>query len=169
MDSKTKLMYCLIGNLVLLLLISIIVVVFKDEESTYMRFGPSDTLIIVSIRVNTWRKYCVILLGLGLVKSSEVIMNEIANPLLVFNIYNPDKKIIVEFTKNELQFFANSIFIASSLRYVLLTVISVTQMDLAIFSVLVSEVSSFFTIRLLLNEKEFKVIENEDDVLLNIV
>jgi hypothetical protein len=66
-------------------------------------------------------------------------------PVLGFSIYNPDKKIITEFTKNELQFYANSMYLMSSLRYVCELIVTISQLDLAIFSVLASEFASFFT------------------------
>ena len=80
--------------------------------------------------------------------------------MLSFNVYNPDKKIISEFTKNELNFLSNAMFIVSSTREVFITVISITQLDLALVTVIIKELASIITIRLLLNEKKF--IPNSD-------
>jgi len=44
----------------------------------------------------------------------------------------------------------------TNLRFVMMTVIAVTQVDVAIISVLCSELTSIYTIRLLLNKKEFE-------------
>jgi hypothetical protein len=82
--------------------------------------------------------------------------------ILGFSIYNPDKKIITEFTKNELQFYANSMFIISGIRDVFTVLLSISQIDLAIYNVLTSEIASLITIRLLLNEKQFISINNEN-------
>ena len=65
--------------------------------------------------------------------------------VLGFSIYNPDKKIITEFSKNELQFYANAMYLISSLRYVCELIVTISQLDLAIFSVLASEFAIFFT------------------------
>ena len=87
-------------------------------------------------------------------------------PVVGFNIYNPDKKVITEFTKNELQFFGNMMFLTSSLRYIFEVMVTITQLDIAIYSVIISEITTIFTIRLLLNEKRFT--KNGDDVLLEL-
>jgi hypothetical protein len=82
-------------------------------------------------------------------------------PILGFNVYNPDKKNIPDFSKNELQLLANSMYMISSIRAILMVVVSVTQIDIALWTVLSSEITSFFTIRMLLNEKTFNADPNE--------
>jgi hypothetical protein len=84
---------------------------------------------------------------------------------LGFNIYNPDKKIITEFSRLELQFYANSMWILNSLRKVMFVVISISQIDIALLQVLYGEVTSFYTIRLLLLEKQFpedSIVDSND-------
>ena len=88
-------------------------------------------------------------------KIGEAIVNEIGSPILGFNVYNPDKKIITDFTKNELNFLANAMWMINGVRGVISVVITITQFDLALSSVLLSEIASIFTVRFLLNEKEF--------------
>jgi hypothetical protein len=46
----------------------------------------------------------------------EYIIQDIAGPIMGFNIYNPDKKIITEFTKNELQLYAQTFWFLSSIK-----------------------------------------------------
>jgi hypothetical protein len=75
--------------------------------------------------------------------------------VLGFSIYNPDKTQICEFSKNELQLYANATYMCDALKAVLLMMFAIAQLDMAVFGVFISEVTSFFTIRLLLNEKEF--------------
>ena len=99
--------------------------------------------------------YVGFILVVSIIKIVEVVVNEFGLPLLGFNIYNPDKKIITEFTKNELQFYANAMYLITSIRQVLLVVITVTQIDIALIVCAISELASLYTIRILLNEKEF--------------
>ncbi len=80
-------------------------------------------------------------------------------PILGFNVYNPDKKIITEFGKNELQFFANTMFMISSVRDIFMVLLTISQVDVALWSVFIREFASFFTIRMLLNEKTFAELE----------
>ena len=97
---------------------------------------------------------------------SRVFINEIASPLLAFSIYNPDKKIITDFTKNELQLLANLLWLINSLISTLFIMISITQIDIAVLRVIYSEITTIITIRLLLNEKEFI---NENDLSKNLL
>lgn len=72
-----------------------------------------------------------------------------------FNIYNPDKKVITEFTKNELQIMANCMWFINSLIGALSIMVTISQLDIAILRVVYAELTSIYTIRMLLNEKEF--------------
>jgi hypothetical protein len=71
------------------------------------------------------------------------------------NVYNPDKKEITEFSKSQLYFYANSMFLINNIRYIFTILISVTQIDIALFSVLVEQLIVIITIKMLLNEKKF--------------
>lgn len=156
MEAKTKVCLTLFGNVFLILIITIIIFIFQSKNSTYFRFGPSDELIVISVSIDSWNKYNLVLLLIGFIKIVDTISTELGMPVLGFNIYNPDKKEITEFTKNELQFYANATFMVSAIRSTLMMVVNVTQIDLALFSTLISELASFYTIRVLLNEKTFK-------------
>lgn len=169
MKAKTKLKYCVTGN-ILLLVVIVIIITHYQHESKYFRFGPSNDLIVISVNINTNDRYLILLLIISLVKITKVVVEEIGMPVIGFSIYNPDKKVITEFTKNELQFYGNTMYLTSSLRYIFEVMVTITQIDIAIYSVIISEITTLFTIRLLLNEKRFS--KNEDDSmqeLLNIV
>jgi hypothetical protein len=169
MKAKTKLKYCVTGN-ILLLVVIVIIIIHYQHESKYFRFGPSNDLIVISVDINTNARYLILLLISSLVKITKVVVEEIGMPVIGFSIYNPDKKVITEFTKNELQFYGNTMYLTSSLRYIFEVMVTITQIDIAIYSVIISEITTIFTIRLLLNEKRFP--KNEDDSmqeLLNIV
>ena len=169
MKAKTKLKYCVTGN-ILLLVVIVIIITHYQHESKYFRFGPSNDLIVISVNINTNARYLILLLIISLVKITKVVVEEIGMPVIGFSIYNPDKKVITEFTKNELQFYGNTMYLTSSLRYIFEVMVTITQIDIAIYSVIISEITTIFTIRLLLNEKRFP--KNEDDSmqeLLNIV
>ena len=171
MTPKRKLFWCLISNVFILTVVIVLIVVFRDPDSKYFRWGPHDDLIVVSVKINTLSKYFTLVAIIVSVKIVEVLVHEIGMPVLGFSVYNPDKKIITDFTKNKLQFYANAMFMVSSIRQVLLVVVSVTQIDIALISCCISEITAIFTVRLLLNEKKFvktdeKKEEQEEDVFL---
>jgi hypothetical protein len=153
-NPKMKLVACLLANCGILAITLALVTVFADQ-SPFWRFGYSPDLVVVSVRIDTMGRYITLLSVIAFINASRVVVEEVGMPILGFTIYNPDKKHVEDFTKNELQFFANAMFIVSGLRGVFMMVVSISQIDLAIWSLFVGEFASLFTIRMLLNEKTF--------------
>lgn len=154
MTTKQKLVLCIIGNAITLIAV-IITVTLYDDKSTYWSFGYSETLTVISVKINSLSKYLILLLFITAINTVQVASEEIGSPILGFSVYNPDKKHITEFTKMELQIYANLMFSISSIRNVFMMIVTITQIDIAIYSVIVKEIASIFTIRMLLNEKTF--------------
>ena len=155
MENRLKLRYCVIFNIFLFIIIIIVIAFCKDDDSTYINYGPNDELSVLNVKIDNIKKYMILQLFLLFIEFSRVFINEIASPLLAFSIYNPDKKIITDFTKNELQLLANLLWLINSLISTLFIMITITQIDIAVLRVIYSEITTIITIRLLLNEKEF--------------
>ena len=155
-NIRKKVQYCILFNLVLLFIITAPIVLLNNGESTYFRYGWSDDLILISFSVNTKERYMIVCLYIIVIKASNVFISEIVGPILGFNIYNPDKKVITDFTKNELQLYGNVNFLINGFKRIMTIMISITQIDLALIGMLSGEIISFYTIRMLLNEKQFK-------------
>jgi len=60
--------------------------------------------------------------------------------------------------------YGNVMYFTSGIRGVFMLMINIAQIDIAIFNVIVCEIASIFTIRMLLNEKTF-IIKNMDDTI----
>jgi len=164
MKNNFRLKCCVFMNFLLFFFIVISVVIFNNNNNNnYFKYGPNDDLDILGIKINTTDKYIYLQLFLCFVEMSRAWTNEIASPILGFNIYNPDKKIITEFTKNELQLLANIMWLINSLTNALFILITISQIDIAILRILYSEITTIFTIRLLLNDKTF-IDENETTI-----
>ena len=162
-DINKKLKICVLSNLLLLAVVITLILIFRDDNS-YLRWGPQQDLIIISVAINNMTKYFLLLGVIAIIKISDVVIAEIASPIIGFNIYNPDKKVITEFTKNELQFYGNSMYLINAIKAVLLIMVNISQIDIALWGVFVSETTSLFTIRMLLNEKEFKKYEKNTEL-----
>ena len=132
-----------------------IVCLKTNADMTYFRFGPHETLIILSVSINTWSRWFMLVGFLSVMGLADVLTEELANPVLNFTIYNPDKTRIEEFDKNELQALANLTYFTSSVKRLVLMLVQISQFDLAIIHIMVTEVATIFTIRSLLNEKQF--------------
>jgi len=154
MNQLNKVRLCLFLNTCLVVFIGFYITNFATD-SKYFRFGPNDDFIFISVQINTMQKYCSLLTLIFVNDVVRVIVQEFGSPVLYMNVYNPDKKEISEFSKSQLYFYANSMFLINNIRYIFTLLISVTQIDIALFSVVVEQVIVIFTIRMLLDEKKF--------------
>ena len=55
----------------------------------------------------------------------------------------------------ELQIYGNLMFLINNLRYIIQVLVTVTQIDIAIFAVLMAQITGIITVRFLINEKTF--------------
>jgi hypothetical protein len=92
LTQKQRLKICIVGQLLLLISIIIPTILLANKDSTYYRFGPNEDLIIISIKINTWNRYGVLLVYIMLIRICKVFINELGMPILTFNIYNPNQK-----------------------------------------------------------------------------
>ena len=119
---------------------------------------------MMGIVIDTWEAYAWLVGGIVLFRIVQTWVHEIAHPIIGFRIYDPDKKVIDDFTRCELQLYGNLMYLFDSVRKVFMTMMAITQIDIALWGALSSEITSIFTIRKLLNAKKFTC---EDDALLS--
>jgi hypothetical protein len=156
LSPRHKIIVCIIGNALILLTVLFTVIILKDDSSKYFRIGPNNDLLIISVKINTYISYILLLVFIAITKLGEVMVEEIGMPILGFRIYNPDAKVITDFGKLELQIMGNLMFVISNIRGILMIVVSVSQIDVALWGVIISNITSVITIRILLNEKKFE-------------
>ena len=163
----TKLKLCIVANVILVGGITLFVCISTKVHDTYMRFGPQPDLKLLGIAIDTWSRYWTFQFFLGCVQITDVVIQDLANPIMGFNIYNPDKKIITEFTKNELQMYAQTFWFLSSIKGALMLLVSITQLDIAISKCVYNELAGVLAIRILLNEKTFTTSDDLSEALLS--
>ncbi len=161
LTPKQRLKICIVGQLLVLIAVIIPTVLLANKDSTYYRFGPNDDLIVISIKINTWTRYCFLLVYTMIFRICKVFINELGMPILTFNIYNPNQKKIKDFTRMELQVLANIMFMLNAISYAITIQLSILQIDIAVFSGIFSELAAIPTIHLLLKDKEFEPEEEE--------
>ena len=154
MKNINKVRICLVFNILLLTFISLIITIFASD-SKYFRFGPNDDFVLISVPINNNTRYSCLLFLIACNNCIKVLIAELGEPVLVFNVYNPDKKVITEFTKGQLLVYANTMFFVSNTRRIFEVMITVTQLDIAVFSIIVEQIVSTFTVYLLVSEKKF--------------
>lgn len=152
---KQRLKICIVGQLFILVSVVIPTVLLANKNSTYYRFGPNEDLIVISIKINTWSRYSVLIIYMMIFRICKVFVNELGMPILTFNIYNPNQKKIEDFTRMELQVLANIMFTLNAISYAITLQLSILQIDIALFSGIFSELAAIPTIYILLKDKEF--------------
>ena len=171
MTPQQRLKLCIIGQFVLLISVVIPIVLLANKQSTYYKFGPNEDLIIISIKINTWLRYGILLIYVFIFRVCKVFITELGMPILSFNIYDPNRKKVEGFTRNELQIQANTMYMLNAIRYALTLQLAIIQIDIALISAIFSELASIPTIYILLKAKEF--IKNtkeelEEELLTNV-
>ena len=154
--KKKRLQLCIFTNCIVFVVLSFSILFLTDKTTnSYLHIGPNDSLNILGFPINSWKNYILFQILIAFITITDVLINEIASPILGFNIYNPDKKEILDFTRNELQAYANLHWFINASRDALMILVSVSQIDFALLRVFYGQITSFYTIRLLLNEKTF--------------
>lgn len=161
--SATTLRYVMLSQILLMTLIIVFIVLFGDTSNKYLRMGPSNDLYILTVRIHNESRYIGILMFIFSINIIKTINFETAMPILKFNIYNPDKKVITEYGKEELYIYGNIIYLCNALiKNVLLILLSISQIDIALWSVITSEITSMVISRKLLNDKDFSKDKDEE-------
>ena len=163
LTPKQRLKICIIGQLLVLIAVIIPTVLLANKNSTYYRFGPNEELIIISIKIDTWSKYGILLGYMMIFRICKVFINELGMPILTFNIYNPNQKKIEDFTRMELQVLGNIMFTLNAISYAITLQLSILQIDIAVLSGIFSELAAIPTIYILLKDKEFVVETNSNE------
>ena len=86
---------------------------------------------------------------------SEILMDNIAAPLIQFSTYNPYKSNISDFTRLELELYSNTLFFIQISKRLIQVFIILSQIDIAIITVSSSQISAFIAIHYLLDQKTF--------------
>jgi len=163
MNAVIRTRICLVFNLVTLIaIVSIISIVGNGK---YLHFGPSEDLSIIGVKIDTWERWAIVNVMIVFISISDTFINEWGMPFISFRIYDPDCKVIKDVGPVELQLLANGMYFCWAVKNLLYTLCYVSQLDFALFRVISSEITSIFTIRGLIKEKEFKNTENEEDTI----
>jgi hypothetical protein len=144
---------CFWANLFLLCLLVTCAFLASPEGGLFI-FGPSETLKIGSVVIDTWLRYWILIALVCLFRSCSVVINDIGMPNLGFSIYDPTTETVYGFNRAELQLLANGMFLVTSLSGIFSTLVVVSRLDVAVISTLASEVASAASIYYLLGKKK---------------
>lgn len=163
LSINRKIQVCI--GLNLLLVILTIIIITTNAEKSLLKIGYSNDLYIIGVQINTFNKYILLHSIIFIIEFCYSIIYEYANPIMYFNVFNVDKKEITEFGKLELQIYAQTLWFLCSLKYAIMIIVSITQLDIAIAKVIYNEIAVAIVIRVLLNGKTFtknKINDSEE-------
>lgn len=161
-----KIQICIGINFLLLLMISCFIGNFADNK--LLRVGYSKDLIVMGIIIDTPHKYLLLHVCIFIVEFSHSIIYEYANPIMYFNVFNVDKKVITDFKRIELQVYAQSLWFLTTVKNGLMVLVAITQIDITICKIIYSEIAIAIVIYKLLKNKTF-VMQRQDRDDLNLV
>jgi len=164
MRIRNRTILCVTVNI--LGLVTLLTFIFEEApRHSILQFGPSPELVVLQVRIDTWRKYTYLILANCLSRSLDVLVNDIGSPNLGFSIYDPTKTRVFGFDRCELQILANLMWLTNGLMNIFRLMVTVSRFDIALLATLSSEITSVATIRFLLNKKTafYPQFETEED------
>jgi len=165
LSINKKIQFCIGANL--LLVIITIIIILDNADKKLLRIGYSNDLYVIGVQIDTFNKYMLLHFYIFMIEFCYSIIYEYANPIMYFNVFNVDKKNISDFSKFELQIYAQSLWFLCSLKQAFMIIVSITQLDIAIAKTIYNEIAVAIVIRSLLNNKTFRK-ENEDEISLTV-
>ena len=137
--------------------------IFNETNGTdsYFNVGWSNNFIFISIVINTPFKYFSLCSFIIVMNISEILMDNIAVPIIQFSTYNPYKSTIVDFTRNELELYSNLLYFIQISKRLLQVFVTLSQVDIAFISCISSQLSAYYAIRYLLNNKHFPLSRDQ--------
>lgn len=165
---NNRIQICIIVNFGLLMIIGCFV--FNFADSNMLRIGFSKDLIVMGIVIDTLEKYLILHLCIFFVEFCHSIIYEYANPIMFFNVFNDDKKIITDFGQFELQLYAQSLWFLTTIKNGLMILVAITQIDITICKIVYSEIAIAIVIYNKLKNKIFvkNIVDNDDVNLLSL-
>lgn len=154
-ENAHLLKYIVGVNLSAVILIIVLVVIYADDSNTFLRAGPQTNLIIISVKIDTWARYGILQLILFYVTISRAFVGEIGNSVLRFYVYDMNTTRITDITIWSLGVQANVIYYLSGIRDIILTVVSIQQIDIALCALSYYTFVQIISIAWLLHAKKF--------------
>lgn len=160
MNLETQLRWCIVLSAMLTLALVGLTIGFASGDG-WVAFGPSAMLVVAGVAIDTTEKYVLLVLLISVNSAIDMLINEFASPILGFNIYNPDKKVITDFrSKTQLQVLAGLFWASNNMRAIFTVLITIAQLDLALIKWVVLECTAMYTVNQILKGKQFEGYES---------
>lgn len=135
----------------------------SGQGTDYVRFGPSTTLHLAWIVIDSWTMYIISVVGLTSFSALQQYRVENIYPWIYNTLYDPKHYHIKEFTRKEMWFITNGNYFADAVFNIITIWLSISQLDYALLNVFVRESVSVYVTSTYLKRKQFR--ETLDEIL----
>lgn len=115
---------------------------WKDDKNEYFKFGYNPDLIVVSVRIDTYERYCWMMSILTIVTLCRAYVSEVGSPILRYYIYDMNTTEITDISFCRLQVLSTSIYTLTALRDIFLLKAGIAQLDIALVILVVYQIVS---------------------------
>lgn len=161
MKDKTIIIIGLILNIVFIVSFILYILLNTANDSSYLRFGPNDELIVIGIKIDSRLKYIVFNFFLFAAEILKSFIDNRISPMLYFYIYDTKRVDIEEFTYGELLSLSTFTYYFNSIRNIFIILIYISQFDIALLQVTYENLGNLFFISSLLNDKYKNIANNK--------
>ncbi|OQW67515.1 MAG: hypothetical protein BVN35_20185 [Proteobacteria bacterium ST_bin11] len=102
-------------------------------EKHFNTFGPNDNLYILNVQINTWFRFFVALLSIGLTYAARSFVKSTLGAYLKFSVFNVYQQTIRGFSKTGFVLLAGFVTFVDELIQLLSLSILLSQLDFIIF------------------------------------
>jgi hypothetical protein len=110
--------------------------------ANYFHFGPSEKLCFISVRINNWWKWTIILVLCMVIDATSTLVIELVSPWVSNVLADPDGPPTNPYLAHAIQ---QLYYVNYYLQSAINTFVALTQVDLLFFSMLTSCVVTFYT------------------------
>lgn len=157
-DDRGKLTTCIKINIFVIIIG--ILICLKNADFTQLKLGARDDLYAIGVQLNTWVLYGGFAIYLMSVQISLLFTEEFALPIIEFSVYNPQCEVIDFLDEWELKILSILVFVTKGILKSLKIILAVESIDSIILLFLAEEITTTFTVSMLLKQKKFTRISN---------
>lgn len=131
------------------------VYLYAFNESSFFRVGPSQTLTIAGVCVDTWGKWVLFMLIIATTQTVKVLADELISPWIIINVMDTTKRTILNLTQVEVHLMCQTYYLFSGIVSFVKVMVYISQIDFVAILIMVDCVVSFITTRHYLDGKQF--------------
>ena len=133
---------------------------FLGGHEHFMCLGPDADFIIFKTPIDTWAKYIALMIMIVITETIMVVIDQIASPIIKFNIYNPHVNRIEWIRQSKFQFLYDVLNTFKMFIELILIMMFLIKFDIMLLGVIVRSITRHFTSQYQMSLKYFDLDNN---------